>query len=218
MRLLAFCPTARLDEGTVRAIVNQVGVEFFDVMFTYDNPWKFDDRGNVMRNVQIAYEKMTRLVLSEGYDKVWIVESDIIPQADALKKLLEVDADVVSGLYVHRGHRHSPNLFDVCQGDDFGPPLTWDAIRAKWGQTIPISGGCQGCLLVDRRTLEGFSFRNEERAHGADLDFMAHCQKKGFEQMAQLDVCCGHANDNGEIYWPDKENGYRTELKGGTAS
>lgn len=211
MRVLVFCPTARLAEETVKALVNQIGVEFFDLVFTYDNPWKQDERGNVLRNIRVAYEKMKRLMESEGYQKVWIVESDIIPPPDALKKLLEVDADVVSGLYVHRGHRHSPNLFEPTDSDTFGPPMSLQTMQEKWGQTVPMSGGCQGCLLLDRKTLDGFSFLDGEQPQGADLELMEHCQRKRFKQTARLDVVCGHVNDNGEVYWPSKENGFRIQ-------
>ena len=42
MKILVFCPTApRLESEVVNAIFNQIDVEFFDVMFTRDNPHEF---------------------------------------------------------------------------------------------------------------------------------------------------------------------------------
>ena len=85
MKILVFCPTApRIEPEVVNAIFNQKGVEYFDVMFTRDNPYCYELR-EAMKNVQLNYEKMRRIVLSEGYQKVWVVESDTIPPEDALK-------------------------------------------------------------------------------------------------------------------------------------
>jgi hypothetical protein len=209
MKILAFCPTARLETEVVDAIVNQVGVDFFDVMFTYDNPYQHTRE--VLRNCVIAYAKMRRIAMEEGYEKVWIVESDTIPPKDGLKKLLEVDADVVTGLYAHRHGAFRPNIMlETSSKNDFGEHAEWKDLIPHWGQVIKASGGCMGCLLIDRKTMEEFTFEIG-RASSPDTDFMTHCQQKGFRTMAHLGVVCGHKNPEGDIYWPDRHNGVRIE-------
>jgi hypothetical protein len=209
MKILGFCPTARLEVEVVDALVNQVGVQFFDLMFTYDNPHVAERE--LLRNCVIAYAKMRRIAVQEGYDKVWIVESDTIPPKDALKKLLEVDADIVTGLYAHRHGLNRPNIMlPTANKNDFGPYSEWPDILANWGRVIEASGGCFGCLLIDKKTLADFDFEID-RASSPDTDFMTHCQQKGFKTKAHLGVVCGHKSPEGDIYWPDKNQGVRIE-------
>jgi hypothetical protein len=152
---------------------------------------------------------MRRIVLSQDYRKVWIVELDVIPPIDALKRLLEVDAPIASGLYALRHGDPQPNLWRW-EGRNLGRGMTWDEVREAWGKTIRVSGACMGCLLVDSDALRDFSFLTGE--HGApDIRFMTHCCEKGFLQTAGLDVVCGHKEPSGNIVWPDLENNWRLE-------
>ena len=145
MKILVFCPTApRIEPEVVNAIFNQKGVEYFDVMFTRDNPYCYELR-EAMKNVQLNYEKMRRIVLSEGYQKVWVVESDTIPPEDALKKMLEVDAPVVSGIYAMRHGEYNSNIAGIGKNmPDVGMPVSWQEIFSSKNKTVEISGGCMG--------------------------------------------------------------------------
>ena len=211
MRVLVFCPTTpRVVAGVVERIFNQTGVEYFDVMFTRDNPY-VNTWGEVWKNIQLNYEKMRQVALKEGYDKVWVVEEDTIPPLDALSKLLEVDAPVVSGLYAMR---HGPPVANLMQYGvrmpGVGSGMSWKQVQANWGKTVETSGGCMGCLLIDRSVLERFQFVTCK--HGApDTPFMEFCWTNKIKQMARLDVICGHVKANGDVLYPDRDLGCRTE-------
>jgi hypothetical protein len=211
MKILVFCPTApRLEPEVVNAIFNQEGVEFYDVMFTRDNPYEYEFN-QVYRNIQLNYEKMKRVVLNEGYAKVWIVESDTIPPKDALKKMLEVDAPVVSALYALRHGEPIPNLMRAGKNmPGTGEALTWEEVFTS-ENIVDVSGGCMGCLLVDRSVLENFSFEDENNRSAPDVPFMQFCWSKKIPQKARLDVVCGHKKRTGETIWPDpkSEKGWR---------
>ena len=74
-----------------------------------------------------------------------------------------------------------------------------------------------GCLLVDRKVLEGFSFILSPNDpifpdNGPpDIAFMHYCCKSGFRSVARLDVVCGHAKTVGGTIWPDREKGWRLD-------
>jgi hypothetical protein len=193
----------------VQSLVSQ-GVEFNDIWLANDNPYEAENRGQY-KNMQLNYEKMRRTVLEKGYEFVWIVESDTLPPEDALAKLMEVDAPVVSGLYALRHGIPSPNLYRASHTPEVGNGMSWDEIKARWGETVAISGGCMGCVLVHRSALEGFSMVDPSNPIAPDGPFMKHCHSKGFKQMARLDVVCGHIKPNGDTLWPDREQGYRLE-------
>jgi len=206
MKTLIFCPTARLEAETVAAILSQ-DVERFDTLFTRDNPYK---GGDVYRNIQINFEKMRKFALSENYDKVLVVESDMIPPRDALSKLIEVNAPIVSALYCLRHGEPPPNIIRPKGSKDLQGLFTWEDIKKNWGKTIEIGGGGTGCLLIDKSILSVycFDFGNTELHDGP---FMNWCEKNNIKQLARLDVCCGHKKLNGSILWPDENTGYRIE-------
>ena len=215
MRVLIFCPTApRLEPEVVNSIFSQQGVEFFDVIFTRDNPLA-ESWTDYYKNIQINYEKMKRMALAEGYQKIWIVESDTIPPKDALRKLLEVPAPVVSGLYGLRHGEPVPNLMrggNEMRMPDVGSALKWQEIYSQKENVIQVSGGCMGCLLIETEILRDFSFMMEYRG-APDVPLMQYLWRSKIQQMARLDVQCGHKKPNGEIIWPDRNNtqGYRIE-------
>lgn len=206
-RILIFCPTARLEPETVRSVLAQK-LGFGDVMFTFDNPYLYGFR-RPHDNIRLNYEKMRQIVLSQGYQKVFVVESDIILPDDALEKLLEIEAPVVTGLYVLRHGSSVPNLMRFNNGPEPGSAMTWLEAIPCWDETIEVSGGCMGCLLIDRSVLENFSFISEDSHSSHDNELMRYCWKNGFKQMARLDVQCGHIRPDGVVLWPDKQSGSR---------
>ncbi len=179
-------------------------------MVTRDNPYEYT-RGEVMRNIQLNYEKMRRVALTQGYDRVFIVEQDMIVPDDALEKLLECRTPVATGLYALRHGDPAPNLFrHGGKGvKTLGSGLKWPEVQKDWGKTITVTGGAMGCLLVDRTALDFIFMIDECRA--PDMKFMSHCATRGIETKARLDVVCGHIRPNGEVLWPDKDTGFRIE-------
>jgi hypothetical protein len=144
-----------------------------------------------------------------GYDKAWILEEDMIAPKDALKKLLEVDAPVVSGYYMLRHGNPSSNIFLGMTGVSKAKDL---ARMYPNDETIETVGGAMGCLLLDRSVLENCSFILKENC-APDTDFMAWCVRNKIKQMARLDVKCGHIRADGKVLYPDNtnENGWRLE-------
>lgn len=133
----------------------------------------------------------------------------IIPQ-DALSKLLACNTPIATGLYALRHGDPAPNLFRYSEKvKSLGSGLKWDEIKKAWGQTIKVTGGAMGCLLLDKSALD-FPFEIAE-SRAPDIAFMVHCATKGVETKARLDVICGHIKGNGEVLYPDKELGFRTE-------
>ena len=206
MKVLCFIPYARLESEVVNAVLAQEGVEYFDIWFANDNPWTDEVRG-VYKNMQYAYEKMRQIVLREGYEAVWIVESDTVPPKDALKKLLDLNVPVASGLYVLRHGASVPNVRDG------GGSMPWAHIKKWWGQTVEITGGCMGCLLVRKEVLKDFCMVDLTDLRAPDGRFMAYCNEKRIKQVGHLGVICGHIRPNGEILIPDKDKGYRVEKR-----
>jgi hypothetical protein len=173
---------------------------FYDVMFTRDNPYD-PIRRAAYRNIQLNYEKMRRVALAENYDAVWVVESDTIPPTDALRKLLQVDAPSVSGLYVLRHGSNIPNLMQFGVSPGIGSAMTWQSVKdalALGLTTIQTSGGCMGCVLLRRAVLERFEFITHPQC-APDVPLMQFCWQNQLIQAARLDVRCDHKEPNGTV-------------------
>jgi hypothetical protein len=146
---------------------------------------------------------MRRIALSEKYDKAWICESDIIPPRNALVKLLQIDAPIVSGFYLLRHGVPSPN---VMEHDTVS--MTWSKIQKHWNQVLEIAGGGMGCLLIDRSILERCEFMTDKKI-APDTPFMVWCQKNNIKQIADLSILCGHKKPDGRIIYPDYTRDYK---------
>ena len=126
----------------------------------------------------------------------------------------EYNAPVVTGLYALRHGTPVPNLFHRrdTKIPGVGQSWSWTDVKRYWGQTVEVSGGCMGCLLIDRSALEGFSFILDE-LYAPDVPLMRFFNQQGIKQMARLDVVCGHEKLNGETIYPDASHlqGYRID-------
>lgn len=201
--VLVFCPTYRLEPETVRAIFEQDAQIAQDVWFARDNPCGHADgeadRANILYNVL----KARTLVLEHpGYEALWLVESDILPPRDALRKLLACEGDTASGLYAMRHSDPHSNCLRA-QGDSLSV-IEWAELRPRWGETIPTDGTCHGCLLIRRHVLEQVSFRLHED-NPPDWGWMLDVKAAGFSQVCDTSIICGHKRPDGTVLWPGRE-------------
>ena len=200
VKILSFTMTHRLDPRVVNALASQKGVEYFDSHFTNDNPHMGEHWGQY-KNMMLNWHKMERI--AEGYDKVWLVEDDTIVPEDALAKLLEVDAPVVSGLFASRHAPYAPSLRKRLR-----EPFTWEELKAASG-TITVKGTATGCTLLDRSFLDRYhldmtGYENVTEYQDTQIDYLMNkfCIDNGIEQKARLDVQCGHVKADGKAIWP----------------
>lgn len=199
--VLVFCPTSRIEPETVRAIFEQDYAGAFDVLFSRDNPYGHDDLDDDYHNILFNLKKMRKAALDGDYDAVWIVESDIIPPADALRKLMAVDGDTVGGLYALRSGTPQANLFPSGAEAGVGKWMPWERVAEHWGQVIETAGTCTGCLLVRRTILDEFDFRRALPC-APDVGLMQDLYFARKRQMCDLSVVCGHKRPDGMILWP----------------
>lgn len=200
MRVLLFCPTYRLEKETVDAIMKIKPIGPMEILFTRDNPYG-DGYTDVLHN----YRKGRAAVLDGGYDALFVVESDMIPPADALIKLAAMNTDIASGLYMYRHGRPMVNALRKEGSKNPGQSMTLfpnEALRAKRKGVVETGGAGIGCVLIKRRVLEDIDFRND---HGAYCDwfFTADSMRAGFKWMINFDVVCGHKRPDGIVIWPE---------------
>lgn len=204
--VLAFTPVYRLEPETVEAMHGQTWEGRWHWLLGYANPHpqRRDPRG--IQNTLYQYNRGRDVFLAGTWDWFWTVESDIIPPADALERMLaiaeEKGADVVRAPYLYRQPWPAET---VALGIHHGHNARnrGEALRKPWPTgIIPVSGAGLGCSLFRREVVERVEFRHGGAAH-CDTYFNDDIWWAGFtNQWADMSMWCGHKTPEGEIIWP----------------
>lgn len=210
-RVQVFIPVYRLEPETVQAVLGLQWDGPISWVFQRDNPRPGVDRETGRVNILHQYQQARDHFLAGNDDAMLVIESDIIPPPDALQRLAALDADLAYGVYRFRVS-NVINVFERYPDNADGTPprnegmslslkprYLANAIRAG---RVACTGGGLGCVLIKRHVLEAIEFRLEETAH-CDSYFNRDALQKGFVQMADMGVVCGHKAKTGEILYPD---------------
>jgi hypothetical protein len=207
-KVMIFTPyNGRLEPETVAAVL----------ALEWDGPlrwvWQQDNPHGLSRESHLhQFARGRELFLAGDDDAMLIIESDIIPPPDALKKLMALKADVAYGVYCFRVGRHAwpfntpINIFERYPGEarNEGEPLSSSARKlasALRQRIVPCSGAGFGCTLIRRSVLAQISFRLQETAH-CDTWFTQDVYRAKMKMMADMSVVCGHKDTDGFILWP----------------
>lgn len=158
----------------------------------------------------LKYQRARQMVLDCGYDALLTCESDLYIPRDAAIRLMNAGGDVAYGLYCFRHGAPLWNAYVAHDGDygvslsqarDFAPQMLADARR---GKVVTTYGVGFGCTLIRRRVLEQIEFRLDPARlmTFADWHFAYDCQMRGFHQVTDTSLICGHIADEGILY-PD---------------
>jgi len=205
--VLIFTPVYRLEPETIQAVFNLEWDGPLSIMFQRDNP----HGSNMPKTNQLhQYQRGREVFLRGGYDAMLVIESDIIPPKDALKRLAALQADCGYGVYQFRRARiiNIFELYPTAEVHNVGESLSIKPAliaRALRDGKIPCSGGGLGICLIRRRVLEKIDFRLPDGEGGGFCDslFTDDVLHNGFSQVADMRVVCGHKDTDGVIYWPE---------------
>ena len=142
--------------------------------------------------------RIGRIVLDNAtFTHVFMFDSDVIPPPDALDRLLEVDAPIVSGITPVCAE--DMIVGNVMLMDENGKErhfiMNWD----RRAEPFDVSVAGTGCILVRREVFEQVPwpwFRFEEHYPegrvGEDMYFCAKARQYGFAIKAHPNVICDH--------------------------
>jgi len=203
-----FTPIYRLEPETIEAIFRLEWDGPLSWIFQRDNPADGSTPGGGRVNILHQYQKARERFLLGNDDAMLVVESDIIPPADALVKLANLDADCAYGVYRFRSPQVIINIFERYEGKprNMGESLSVHPKKlanARRRVRVPCSGAGLGCTLIKRHVLQRIQFRFEgELGAHCDTFFNRDVLQAGYSQMADMSVACGHKTEEGEILWP----------------
>ena len=143
----------------------------------------------------------------DGYDRIFFMDDDVVPQDDALLHLLEHDVDVCLGFYVHRSRsKGEDSKTNLCKLGEHSFTQQYTraelrSLRESGTDLIKVHGGGLGCALVKTSVIDRISwpwFRwyiYGKEGYGIlseDLYFDVKCEKAGIPIHADTRVHCGH--------------------------
>jgi hypothetical protein len=208
--VLVFTPVYRLEPETVKALFALEWDGPLSFLLQRDNPYQRPDGTNEGKlNHLHQYQRGRETFLRGPYEAMLVIESDIIPPPDALKRLAALNVDVAYGVYVFRPGG-VVNVFERYRerggkpARNTGESLTvrdglWDqALRAG---VVECSGGGLGCILIKRQVLEAVEFRLIPGNGHCDTSWTYDVYQRGYKMMADTKVLCGHISEEGEV-WP----------------
>ena len=205
MDVLVFTPVYRLEPETVLGLMRLEWDRPLSILLQLDNP-----NGGGREDHSHQYQRGRELFLSGPYEAMLVLESDILPPADTLKRLAELQADVAYGCYVFRSGTPVVNILEKYpqKARNMGESLT---VRGLWQEAkdkgvIECSGAGLGCILIKRKVLEKIPFELVGAGH-CDWNWTEDVYRAGFSMMADTGVICGHKDvgredSEGEVLWP----------------
>jgi len=223
MKLMVFVPTWLVDgqrPGTGTA-VHPLCSEWLEAQASdadctacvgTDNPYPVGDHRNVLHQ----YRKAQAQFLAGPYDALLTVEHDmVLPDMNAVQRLLDTDGDVVYGVYLLR---HGLRLLSAWRYDNdrnVGMSLSnypAELHEARSTGAWRVSGVGFGCTLFRRHVLEKIAFRDggDGVQWAPDIPFAEDALREKFVSVAQFSVLVVHA-ENDNLLWPFGVDGMETE-------
>ena len=130
------------------------------------------------------------------YDYLFAVDSDITFPKETLKRLLNANQDIISGLYIQRiEHTHELELYGE-QGR-----IKYEDIKGKG--VIEVEGCGFGCVLVNSRVLKKMEYPHFLYTHAIDHNetysedyyFCSKAKSLGFKIFADTSILCKHIGE-----------------------
>ena len=128
-----------------------------------------------------------------GFDYLFAVDHDVTFAPDTLKKMIEHDKDLVSGIYRQRTPIQSIEIYDLNQ-------RRMDMAELAGKPLVQIGGCGFGCVLVKKQVLANIGYPqfeyhvalDHQHTVSEDNDFCRKAMSKGHTLWCDPSILCGH--------------------------
>lgn len=184
-KILIAIPTARyIEADTFKSIYDLEIPEGYKAEFQFFYGYRVDQVRNLIADWVVR-----------GYDYLFSVDHDITFPPDTLKKMLEHDVHLVTGVYRQRLEPQQLEIYEP-----FGGRMSTEDLFAKKWKLIGIGGCGFGCVLVKKEVLRGVGYPQFEyhpaldhnNTISEDTDFCKKAIAKGFKLWCDPSILCGH--------------------------
>lgn len=143
-----------------------------------------------------ARNQLIRKAIDGQFDKLLMIDSDMIVPEDAIHNLLDPDVPIVTGVARYKNDSGRAPIFRYTTDSEGSDSWKWDEIPAG---RFDIRSGGVACAMIDVpfiRRMKRPWFVWEERANGTyvgeDIGFYEKLHDMGVHPQADGRVRCGH--------------------------
>ncbi len=188
-RILIAIPTSQnIHPETFKSIYELKVPEGYQVTFQHFYGYCIDQ----VRNLIAHY------TISNYFDYLFCVDYDIGFSSDALEKLLEDQADIVSGMYIQR--KPNQHVLELYRNKDNGSQYNVPIEDLRGTHLHAINGCGMGCCLIKTEVLKEVGYPYFTYHHAIemrdtvseDVDFCNKAQSKGFNIYVDTRIKCRH--------------------------
>lgn len=143
-----------------------------------------------------ARNRLCEKAVGGNYDKLFMIDSDMIVPEDAIINLLDPDVPIVTGVARYKNDSGRAPIFKYFQDKSGSDAWIWNEIPSG---RFEIKSGGVACAMIDvgmLRKMQKPWFVWEERGNGTyvgeDIGFYEKVRNLGIHPMADGRVRCGH--------------------------
>lgn len=188
-RILIAIPTNRNIEAQTFKSIYDLEVPYgYEVDFQYFWGYQVEQVRNLIAHFTIHNQ----------YDYLFSVDSDIAFPRDTLRKLLEHNVDVVSGLYIQR--IQGVHCVEVMRYNQYGgvSHVPYDEIKGQG--LVPVDSCGFGCVLVKTHVLKAIPYPqfvyksaiDHSNTISEDVYFCKQVRERGMRIYADTSILCDH--------------------------
>jgi len=162
-------------------------------LFTTLDNWKIDIIMEVGTVLDRARNELVKKALQRKADYIWFIDSDSIIPKDAFKKLLNLNADIASGVYFVKTRPYVPVMRKEIEGKLYFMELI------DFNRVYEADGIGLGCCLIRADVFKKlpkpwfkFEWKEGERQLSEDLYFCRLARKHGFKILVDTGIVVGH--------------------------
>jgi GR25 family glycosyltransferase involved in LPS biosynthesis len=184
--LIAIPTNKYIEPETMKAIYNLEVPPGYKTYFQYFYGYQIDQIRNLISQWAVHY------------DYLFSVDSDIAFKNDTLKKFLEHDVDMVSGLYIQR--KENQHTLEVYESNIHGGNSNIPYEKIKNIPFLEIAACGMGCVLIKSKVLKDVGYPqfvyhsaiDHKNTISEDVDFCRKVKSKGFKIYADTTIQCSH--------------------------
>lgn len=184
-KILIAIPTARyIEPDTFKSIYDLDIPTGYQVEFQYFYGYRVDQVRNLIADWVVR-----------GFDYLFAVDHDVTFAKDTLRKMLDHNKDLVTGVYRQRVEPQAIEVYDLKQHR-----MSVDQLYGGQSDLVQIGGCGFGCVLVKKKVMTGIGYPQFEyhvaldhaNTVSEDTDFCRKAMQKGFTLWCDRTILCGH--------------------------
>jgi len=156
----------------------------------------FIEQGTV---IDYARNKLTEQALKAGCDYIMFIDADVLIPKNTIDDLVDMNLDIVSGLYFTKGKPHLPVARIKDKEDDIAHRHLEDF---EFGKIMKVAGTGFGCILIKAEVFKNIEYpyfkfewrerngRQEQLAE--DLYFCDKAKDAGYDTYLNTGIVCEH--------------------------